>query len=671
MIHEDITISGSFKTSGSFVLPRIPSNSLATATTGSMYYDTVNDVVKIYTGTGSTSDGWVTVGAQSEPAAAGGGAGPANVEYVLIAGGGGGGTNSNSGGGGAGGYLSSSLASVASGSTFTITVGAGGGVASNSNGTDGSASSIAGSTITTITADGGGGGSKQGGSAGDGGSGGGGAYDTTGGSGTSGQGFDGGDGQASGDYPGGGGGVASEAGNTDGSGTGGDGKASSITGTSVTRAGGGSGGVSAGGTVRAAGDGGGGTGAEGNNTAPVHPVTNTGGGGAGGAADTAGLPGASGVAILAYPSGSITATGGVKTSRSDGHFVHTFKSSGTFTVGGPNFHTVPSGDYFNAVMFQGDSSNDHSIKVGFDADFVWIKDTNDSGEHSLIDVVRGSGGLLNTNNTGADDPHALHAVVESGGFNTKNNPNSAGRHYIAYAWKAGGSVSADNNDEGSITSTVSANTAGGFSIVKWTGTGAQGTIGHGLDSAPELVISKRTDSTNNWSVYHSALSLSHTSYPNWLYLNLTSAEQNSGTAGNHPFYQAPSSTLLYQNTGTSESTNVSGGTYISYCFHSVTGHQKIGSYTGNGSAGQSITTGFRPGFILIKSTVGTDNWRLYDTTRGITDGGYLEPNTTDSNNTGNAPSLTITDTGFEIASGGVTNGDNASGNLYTYWAIAN
>ena len=65
MIHEDITISGSFLVSGSFTLPRVASSSLADATTGSMFYDTSQNVVKIYTGEGLT--GYVAVGDQSVP----------------------------------------------------------------------------------------------------------------------------------------------------------------------------------------------------------------------------------------------------------------------------------------------------------------------------------------------------------------------------------------------------------------------------------------------------------------------------------------------------------------------------------------------------------------------------------------------------------------------------
>ena len=217
---------------------------------------------------------------------------------------------------------------------------------------------------------------------------------------------------------------------------------------------------------------------------------------------------------------------------------------------------------------------------------------------------------------------------------------------------------------------ISANANAGMSVVKWEGAGTQTQIPHGLSAVPEMIISKRLDSTNNWSVYHKDLSLSHSTYPNWLYLNLTNAEQASSSSANHPYYARPSATVIYQNTGTSESSNVDGGNYISYCFHSVSGYSKFGSYTGNGNNDRAITTGFKPDFILIKSTVGNDNWRLYDTRRGIEGGGYLEPNRTDADDTSNAPNLTMTSTGFTITSGGVTAGNNANGNLYIYWAVA-
>jgi hypothetical protein len=112
---------------------------------------------------------------------------------------------------------------------------------------------------------------------------------------------------------------------------------------------------------------------------------------------------------------------------------------------------------------------------------------------------------------------------------------------------------------------------------------------------------------------------------------------------------------------------------IAYCFNSVTGYQKFGSYTGDGSAGQTITTGFKPDFILLKSTVGTANWHLYDTRRERGLNQFLQPNNNDpqEEHVGNSnPHLELSSTGFSITADGVTQGNNANGNLYIYWAIA-
>ena len=218
----------------------------------------------------------------------------------------------------------------------------------------------------------------------------------------------------------------------------------------------------------------------------------------------------------------------------------------------------------------------------------------------------------------------------------------------------------------SLEAVVSANANAGFSIVKWEGTGTQTQIPHGLSAAPEMIISKRLDSTNNWSVYHKDLSLSHTTYPDWLYLNLTSAEQDSVSSANHPYYAAPSSTVIYQNTGTSESTNVSGGDYISYCFHSVSGYSKIGSYTGNGSTNAITGLGFKPDWVMIKRRDSANGWNVFDSVRGA--GMVLFPNSSNAEADNTANFVSFDSDGFSLASSG---GDtNASGGTYIYWAMA-
>ncbi len=344
MIHENIELTGSFTVSGSFVLPSHASSS-AVYETGSMYHDTVEGVLKVYTGTQ-----WVTVGEQTGP-------GPdysQDIEYLLVAGGGGGGYGSGGGGGGAGGLLSSSLASVTSGSSFTITVGGGGAGAVDSTSTnpvDGVSSTIAGASITTITTIGGGGGANESGTVGQGGgSGGGGSYNRSPGAGTNGQGYTGGSGHTNNPhYTGGGGGGAGEAGgtgNNSNGGLGGDGLQSKITGTSTYYAGGGTGDIQDTSDVSdqssPGGQGGGGSGGNYRSstsaTAAGNGTSNTGGGGGGGTnqgsfGNGVGGSGGSGLAIFAYDSGSKGAGGGFTGDAGNGRKYHQFNISDTFVVG--------------------------------------------------------------------------------------------------------------------------------------------------------------------------------------------------------------------------------------------------------------------------------------------------------------------------------------------------
>ena len=254
-------------------------------------------------------------------------------------------------------------------------------------------------------------------------------------------------------------------------------------------------------------------------------------------------------------------------------------------------------DSFANKLYAGTGSPQSISGLGFSPSLVWLKSRNEVNKNVWTDSVRGANKQLFSDSTDAESTSTDRITsFDSDGFTLNsggsfNRTNNSGTNYVAWNWKAN-SVPTINTD-GTIQSVASANQAAGFSILTWTGTGAQGTIGHGLSVAPELIISKRLDSTNNWSVYDKTLGLSHTSYPNWLYLNLNSSEQNSGSSANHPYYQAPSSTLIYQNTGTSESTNVNGGTYVSYCFASISGFSSIGTYTGYMATSNRANNRFR------------------------------------------------------------------------------
>jgi|TARA_R100000479_G_scaffold70678_1_gene34264 hypothetical protein len=163
-----------------------------------------------------------------------------------------------------------------------------------------------------------------------------------------------------------------------------------------------------------------------------------------------------------------------------------------------------------------------------------------------------------------------------------------------------------SNFSGSIQSTVSAGTTQGFSIVKYTGNATSGaTVGHGLGVSPNLIIIKKTSTTEDWVVQDSV-----NGYANRMLLNYNLASASHGTDF---IYAVTSSTWQMYTNG---SVNGSGGTYIAYCFNSVKGYSKIGSYTGNANAdGTFVYTGFKPAFVILKDTDSNNHWYLLDNKR--------------------------------------------------------
>ena len=216
----------------------------------------------------------------------------------------------------------------------------------------------------------------------------------------------------------------------------------------------------------------------------------------------------------------------------------------------------------------------------------------------------------------------------------------------------------DVNTDGSITSNVKANTTYGQSIVSYTGTGSAATVGHGLSSAPDLIIVKNRDYIQDWAVYDSVNGSGY-----FLRLNATNARQATTTAWNN---DATSSVF---GVGSWTATNKSGDDHIAYCFHSVTGYSKIGSYTGNGSANHAITgLGFEPAFLLIKRTNSAHDWVITDNTRNPNEPLSLLANTTaaESNQDGDDVSSFDAD-GFTV---GVNARVNGNGDTFIYMAFA-
>ena len=329
--------------------------------------------------------------------------------------------------------------------------------------------------------------------------------------------------------------------------------------------------------------------------------------------------------------------------------------------------TIEDGsDYFNTVLYSGANPNAaQSITgVGFQPDFLWIKSRVTGYGHALQDVLRGATGRLQSDTNGAESVSSTYvSSFDSDGFSLgvdygQNAPNEP---YVAWNWKANGS--GVSNTDGSITSTVSANTTAGFSIVSFTGTGATSsgvTVGHGLGATPDVVITKKRSGGTDygWSTWHKDLGGNY-----GIWLDKTSARNISMWDGYTNFSSTVFSPpdLLYG--------NENGATYINYCFAEIEGYSSFGSYTGNGSSdGPFIYTGFRPAWIMVKRYTATGNWQMFDSSRDLynPENGRLYANLVDAENDQN--SVDFVSNGFKLRD---TSGDNnSSGQSYIYMAFA-
>jgi hypothetical protein len=266
-------------------------------------------------------------------------------------------------------------------------------------------------------------------------------------------------------------------------------------------------------------------------------------------------------------------------------------------------------DYFNTVLYTGNGGTQSITGVGFQPDFTWIKDRTTAYPHMIFDSIRGASKRLISNTANEEATEAnTQTSFDAGGFSVGDNlvVNKLSDAFVAWNWKASNAASVLNG-AGTIPSQVSANTTAGFSIVSYTGTGANATVGHGLDVKPKVVIVKNRDQAGDWCVFHEDMNAVPQDY--YLLLNLPNSPINNNTIWNDT---APTTSTF------SIGSYLYGNTikYIAYCFHDVEGYSKFGSYTGNGSPdGPFIYTGFRPALVLIKRYDAAENWWLLDNKR--------------------------------------------------------
>jgi hypothetical protein len=328
--------------------------------------------------------------------------------------------------------------------------------------------------------------------------------------------------------------------------------------------------------------------------------------------------------------------------------------------------------YFHTQLYTGNGASSHSItndaNAGdFSPDWLWVKNRTSSGgtgPHIVFDTTRGNTKDLHTNNTEAEHTNS-HVLLsfDTDGFSvgTGGAVNNNTDNFVAWQWKANGGTTSSNTD-GTITSTVQANTTAGFSIATWTGNGTGGaTIGHGLGAVPHLMIVKKRSGIDSWPVYHHK----NTSAPetDYLHLNETIATVDSVDRWNDT---APTSTVV--SLGDAGAVNGSGATYVGYFFTEKQGYSKFGSYTGNGNAdGPFIYTGFKPAWVLIKRSSDVGAWILFDSKRSPFNEVNLQLQPSNSNAEGST-NVDLNSNGFKWRTDGA--GQNGSGNTFIYLAFA-
>ena len=321
-----------------------------------------------------------------------------------------------------------------------------------------------------------------------------------------------------------------------------------------------------------------------------------------------------------------------------------------------------SSDYFNTKIYTGNGSTQSITGVGFQPDWIFLKPRSQSGEHGLsVDSVGGNTKVVFPNLTNAEQTITnIVTAFGSDGFSLGDNAgaNNNTSTYVAWNWKAGGTAS--SNTDGSITSNVSANTTSGFSIVSYTGTGSNATVGHGLSSAPKMIIIKDRTGTGYWMVYHVGIGSGAN-----IVLNTT-----GGSSASSLWWQDTAPTSSVFSIGVNTNNNNNGSDYIAYCFAEKKGFSKFGSYTGNGNAdGTFVYTGFKPAWVMVKTT-GDNSWLIFDNKRSTFNLAqkYLYADASDAENDASTQGIDILSNGFKSRNSNT--GTNQSGTTYIYMAFA-
>jgi len=302
-------------------------------------------------------------------------------------------------------------------------------------------------------------------------------------------------------------------------------------------------------------------------------------------------------------------------------------------------------------------------------DLVWHKNRTVTDENYLFDSTRGAEKAIYTNLVNAEATHNSSLTsFDSNGYSVgSSNVTSGAGTYASWCWKANGGTTSSNTD-GTITSTVQANTDAGFSIVTFTGNGSNdATIGHGLGVTPAFIITKNRADSVSWRVWHKDLTSTYS-----LFINSNNGQTSPTGQGNGYIKTVGSSTYsVYQGLTDTNGVNGSGDAMVSYCFAEKQGYSRFGKYTGNGNAnGTFIYTGFKPAVVINKRIDAGGPWTIFDNARcpNNVNNAKLFPHLNDAEVTTTGDPIDFLSNGYKLRGSGAD--CNVNGGTYIYMAFA-